>query len=296
MAVKLTETTRRTDMFFVDPRDIIVGHEGNGRFKPPTDEQILERAQSMLDVGQLQPILIYKKDEEIHVSAGFTRTLAGKLIVEKLKPAAIGEGFMLQCKLTECNSEEAFIRNVAENLERNNTTPMDDAKNQRRLREEMGWSDERIANFYHLSSSYVHYLRKLLTLNSVIQDKVHDGIIGVSHAIGLAELSEAEQKQALKAAIEPIDEKKQHKKATEPGDINISGAKLNLVVRKKRAAKGAKVGRTLREVKRFFEGMTGPGEENRVKEIAENVLKFIGNLNFSEEEMGKVLRGEVTCV
>ena len=53
----------------------------------------------------------------------------------------------LKCVVVTVNDEEAFRRNIVENKQRAETTPIDDAFNQRRLREEFGWTDARIAEF-----------------------------------------------------------------------------------------------------------------------------------------------------
>jgi ParB-like chromosome segregation protein Spo0J len=58
----------------------------------------------------------------------------------------------LKAKVVIVNDEEAFRRDVVENRERAETSPVDDAHNQRRLREDFGWTG-RIAEFNHVTPS-----------------------------------------------------------------------------------------------------------------------------------------------
>ena len=103
----------------------------------------------------------------------------------------------LKCCVSIMNDEEALRRSIMENRERSETTPMDDAYNQRRLREECGWTDVRISDFYKVSPPYVAVLKKLLLLPTDIQLRVHTKQISVQAAIALADLSPEEQKAVL---------------------------------------------------------------------------------------------------
>src|SRR5439155_16635218 len=108
----------------------------------------------------------------------------------------------LQCKVVDCNPEEAFIRNIVENNERAETTPVDDAHNQRRLREEFGWSEQRIAEFYKRSVAYISQLRRTLQLPQPIQQAVARGDMAISAALDLVELPEPARQQAVAEATD----------------------------------------------------------------------------------------------
>lgn len=293
MAKPITASASRKDMWYVDPRELVINVAENSRNPafPITEEAIAERAKSMLEQGQLQPIMIRKATDGYHVVLGFTRALAGLLIVEKLQPCDVGKGFQLKCVLTDANAQEAYARSLAENLERNATTPMDDAYNQRKLREEFGWTEDKIAAMYKCSTSWLSQMKKLLTVTSVVQAKVHEGLLSVTRAIELADLSEAEQKDELAKATVPVpDERKTNKVSpAADGEVKIDGAKLALAVRKKRAAKGKKVGRSRKEILALFEGLTGPGEHPTIKNFAEVMLTFCNDLTCTERRVMNAL-------
>jgi ParB-like chromosome segregation protein Spo0J len=193
------------------------------------------------------------------------------------------------------NDEEAFRRNIVENRERKETTPIDDAYNQRRLRDDFGWTDTKIAEFYGLTASYVGLLKKLLSLPTQTQKLVHVRQLSVKAAVALTELTPEEQQKAMEPIPDPTSaqigstpaesdsqplpfDSSPMQSDEKPTQAN-SGEKLSSrVVKAVRAAKiekGGKQARSLAEVRKFFEELTGPAENRQVKALAEMMLKFI---------------------
>jgi len=179
----------------------------------------------------------------------------------------------LKCRVVIVNDEEAFRRNIVENRERAECSPVDDAHNQPRLREGFGWTDTKIAEFYHLSPPYVGILKKLLTLPSDVQKLVHERSLSVQAATGLADLPADEQKQILAGG------------QTE----GLTSQKVVKQVRDKKIDQGKSQARSLAEVRSFLEGLTGPAESTSLKEFAEDFLKFIQG-KIKDETMAKRLR------
>ena len=165
----------------------------------------------------------------------------------------------LKCVVVTVNDEETFRRNIVENKQRAETTPIDDAFNQRRLREEFDWADARIAEFYGMASSYVGLLKKLLMLPTDAQLHVHKRELSVQAAAALADLPAGEQKQALAGR--------------QPGEsLSMSVVKQ---VREQKIARGGKQSRSLAEVRSFLEGLTGPAERPQVKDLCDLLLEYI---------------------
>jgi hypothetical protein len=160
-----------------------------------------------------------------------------------------------------------------ENRERAECSPVDDAHNQRRLREGFGWTDTKIAEFYHVTPSYVCTLKKLLALPSDVQKLVHERRLSVQAATGLADLPAQEQKEVLAAG------------QTE----GLNSQNVVKQVRNKKIDKGKGQARSLAEVRSFLEGLTGPGEPMTLKEFAEEFLKFVQG-KIKDETMEKRLR------
>ncbi len=113
---------------------------------------------------------------------GYRRCAAAKLYNERHPD----QSMKLRAKVVIVNDEEAFRKNVVKNRERAECSPVDDAHNQRRLREVFGWTDARIAEFYHVSPAHVCTLKKLLALPSDVPGLVHGRTLSVQAATGLA--------------------------------------------------------------------------------------------------------------
>lgn len=262
----------RSDLYFITPTEITVDESVNGRWMPHDEASVAELVSSYETVGQLQPVQIRKiADNKVSLVMGYRRWKAAVKFNE-LHP---DKPMKLKCVLSSLNAEEALVRNIAENRERKETTCVDDAYNMRRLREEYGWADSKIAEFYKVTAPYVSQLKKLLTLSLDLQRKVHNKALSLESALALADLTEEEQAEALaEASAEGGSSTKNVKKA----------------VRKKKVKKGQKQARSLSEVREYLEGLTGPADA--CKPLAELFLSFIGG-SITDDDMTTALNGIV---
>ena len=246
----------RGDVFFIDPQEIIVDEKLNGRWTTHDAEAVEDMAKSFEAEGQLQPVQVRKvADNRVQLVLGYRRHRAALLYNQRHADSPM----KLKCVVVTVNDEEAFRRNIVENKQRAETTPIDDAFNQRRLREEFGWTDTRIGEFYGMTSSYVGLLKKLLILPTDAQLHVHKRELAVQAAAALADLPAGEQKQALAGR--------------QPGE-SLSKSVVKQV-REKKIARGGKQSRSLAEVRSFLEGLTGPAERPQVKDLCEMLLEYI---------------------
>lgn len=201
---KLTTDARRSDLWYLNPYDVVLKEQLRGRHTPPSDDDIIKMAISIHENGQLQPVEVRRDGEQIVLVHGFTRAAAGRLLRDGFTVDGVEHKdaeFMLKCCLVTANDKEAFIHNVVENAHRNQTTAIDDAHNQRKLRESYGYSDADIAKLYQESTATVGNKRKLLLHDDATQSLVHEGRLGVSVAISLLELPEGERQIAIKQAV-----------------------------------------------------------------------------------------------
>ncbi len=260
MAIKVNAgETKRLELLAIFPENIVVNPTENGRKTPHSQEEIESLARSVLDKGQLQAVLVRRiEDNKVQLVAGYGRHAAVKWINTQQPDNPI----KLQCKVIDCNPDEAFVLNLTENIERANTDPIDDAFNQRRLREQLLWPEAKIAEFYKRSVAYISQLRKTLSLPTEIQKEVSTGNIPLVVALDLAELPAAEQTAAVAEAKHP-----------ETGKVN--GEEIRKKVREKKIENNQGKGRSIKELRTFFEEMTGPAEGEAVKGLAESMLKFI---------------------
>lgn len=224
LKINLPEKPKRGDFFFVEPEHVIVREKLRGRHKPPSDEAIIEMAESILEHGQIQPVECRRNEESrLLLTLGFTRTAAVRLIRKGFK-GTDGEHkqdaeFKLKVMVTDANDQEAFMRNVVENARRNDTSAIDDMFNQRRMRDDYGMTDAEIARHYgYRSQNKVTQLKKLLALDDPTRDLVHEGKLSVSAALDLLDAPKAERDKIVA-------------EATKNGSGKVDGGKVRSAVR-----------------------------------------------------------------
>jgi ParB-like chromosome segregation protein Spo0J len=282
MATKIDGDAIRRDLIFIDPFDVDVREDLRGRRFPPTDQQIIEMAMSIFDHDQRQPVECRKiaGTNKLQSIAGFTRTNAVRLIregftgtdgVERHDPE-----FRLQAKLVTCNDETALVNNIVENAHRNQTSDIDDAYNQNRLRERYGKSDADIARLYqYQNSNKVSRLKRLLELTDDEQLLVHRGVLPTQAAIDMLDLpadqrakivADAEQNGKVKAS-DVADQVREHILRDDgtrdaDGDVVVEGSRTKA--------------RTIRNLRRFFETTRDEEFDPAIKSFCRSMLKFMG--------------------
>jgi ParB-like chromosome segregation protein Spo0J len=208
MKIEAGENVGRADYWFVDPHEVNIREECRGRCLPPTEDQIIRRAVSMLRDGQLQPVICRRisPGNRLQLVLGFTRAAAARLIVDGFT-SPTGEhlqnpSFQLKVLVRDCNDEDALKANIIENAEPNATTCIDDAHNQRRLREEYGKTDADIAALYQTEIPAIEANRRLLQLDRATQELVHHGDMSRQAALDLLDMPEDKRKEIVAEAVQ----------------------------------------------------------------------------------------------
>lgn len=192
MAVEFKVEHTRTSEYLFLPKDIRFKPELNGRHDLPEIDWLIK---SMVELGQLQPVLIRNDGGVPVLVAGFSRWRAAiEINKQKLTPVP----FKLRCVYFKGSEQQAVLANIAENLERNSTTPLDDGYNIARL-ERYGMSMEEIASHYHEDVLWVKKRLSLVSLTPESQEAVKSGKVKPNAVQALAKLSEAQQRDALKS-------------------------------------------------------------------------------------------------
>jgi len=176
------EPTKVNETIQISPKNLVFREQKlRGRVQPVQDEELIALAES-LRTRQDQPIQVRvtKQTGMYELIFGNTRGLAGLKIVEgfkglngKTEYAAMPD-FTLRAEVVECDDEEAFLRTITENVQRIQTSDIDDAVNHELLRNEFGMSDAAITRLYgYAHQASVTGLKKLLLLPSNLQQKIH---------------------------------------------------------------------------------------------------------------------------
>ncbi|MCR5483471.1 MAG: ParB/RepB/Spo0J family partition protein [Bacilli bacterium] len=142
-----------------------------------------ELAESIKEHGVLEPIIVKKSIKGYELVAGERRTKASK-IAGKTKIPAIIKDFDDQSMM-----EIALL----ENIQRENLTPIEEAKAYKNFMTKMNLTQEEVASKFKKSRSYVTNMLGLLKLPSEVQRDVVSGKISMSHARVLSKLEDEEE-------------------------------------------------------------------------------------------------------
>lgn len=181
------DALKRSDVFNVDPADVTPSPDRDRQPKDDHEQTVRQRAYEIATQGQLQPGIARRdKDNKLVLIAGHIRQEAISLWKNGFtgpdgrtyhNPEAT---FAVQ--VTDCSSEEAFLKTLTENIGREDTTDYENAINQERLKQDFKKTDEEIARLYgYITNSgavntnkVVHY-RKFRQLPQEVQLAVHNG-------------------------------------------------------------------------------------------------------------------------
>lgn len=192
---------REQPIFFLNPKDIQVSPEYDPRRYSVSARRVQDMAESLVDVGQIQPIGVRAssnpKDKRPMVVYGYTRhAAASKICEDGIGPDPEG-AFLLACTWSYDDDQEAYVRAVRENNDRNDLSRIDRAHITDRLKAEFGYTQTAVGRLLGVSPATVTQDLKLLKLIPKIQRMIHDGKMSPDAALELTGMSEEEQEAVL---------------------------------------------------------------------------------------------------
>lgn len=174
----------------VSPNEIAMNpHQPRRRFSEAALEQL---AQSIRRCGILQPLIVRKSERGYELIAGERRLRAAKRAGLATVPV------VLRASTERDQLEVALV----ENLQREDLTPIEEARGYERLSEEFGLTHEEIAKRAGRERSTVTNMLRLLELASPVQEMVGGGAISMGHARALLPISDARRQEELAHRIE----------------------------------------------------------------------------------------------
>ena len=164
-----------------------------GQPRKAFDKESLEQlADSIREVGLLQPILVQRVDGRYRIIAGERRYRACRLAGLKCVPVVE----------REMSNEDGMLAALIENLQREDLNPMEEAAAIRQLMDTAGLTQEEAARRLGKSRPAVANTLRLLTLPAGLQKLVLEGSLSEGHARVLAGVkSAALQEQLARRAI-----------------------------------------------------------------------------------------------
>ena len=137
------------------------------------EEELRELVESVKQHGILQPVLVRRKSESSYeLIAGERRFRAATLAQLPAVPAVIRKS----------SDEESTILSLIENIQRSNLNPVEEAKAYRQLIDELGVTQEAVAERVGRDRASVANICRILSLPTEVQGMVASGQLTLGHA------------------------------------------------------------------------------------------------------------------
>lgn len=153
-------------------------------FQPRTEfneENLKDLSESIKEKGILQPILVRQKAEKYEIIAGERRWRAAKLAGLTQVPVI----------LKNLDDRETLEIALIENIQRENLSPIEEAKGLRKLISDYSYTQETIGKIISKSRSYIANTLRLLNLPEEVQTMVAENKLSAGHARSLVGLPNA---------------------------------------------------------------------------------------------------------
>lgn len=139
------------------------------------DESIDELAQSIKQYGVIQPIIVCKRGQRYEIVAGERRWRAARKAGLKEVPVLV----------REYSPEEIAEISLIENIQREDLSPIEEAKAYKQLIEDHGLTQEELAERVSKSRTAIANTMRLLNLHPDVQEMLSDGRLSAGHARAL---------------------------------------------------------------------------------------------------------------
>lgn len=201
-----TPSATVADLYMIDPREITIRPEFNGRHELPSIDDLLSEFADP-SIGQLQAALITKADGAPVLLDGHRRWRTAIELTKRKAGPFEGGVFKLKCQYFKGNPLECFIATVKANISRKESLPIDDGYNISRLLHNFNLTEEDIAvRVYGRTTSdgkpdvrWIQERAALADLTQEAADAVSAGRVKPSAAIALAKMTKQAQRDLLKS-------------------------------------------------------------------------------------------------
>ncbi|MCP4393626.1 MAG: ParB/RepB/Spo0J family partition protein [Alphaproteobacteria bacterium] len=142
------------------------------------EDAIADLVESVREKGVLQPLLVRKSSQEENMY----EIIAGERRWQASRRAGLHEVPVL---VKEFSDEETLEVALIENLQRQDLSPLEEAKGYKRLMDEFSHTQEILAKGVGKSRSHVANMMRLLELPDNVKDFLDDGALSAGHARAL---------------------------------------------------------------------------------------------------------------
>lgn len=159
------------------------------------EDALLELAESMKQVGVIQPLVVQKKGDRYEIITGERRWRAARIAGLREVPVVV----------KEYSAQEIFEIALIENIQREDLNPIEEAQAYQRLIQDYGLKQDEAAEKVGKSRVAVTNSMRLLKLDARVQQMVIDEMLTGGHARALLPIEDPELQ--YNTAVRVFDEK-----------------------------------------------------------------------------------------
>ena len=233
------KTNKDDTKISVNVKKALIGEIGRNKYQPRTifeESKLDELAASIKKNGIIQPIAVRKTtkaSEPYEIVAGERRWLAAQ-------KAGLHE---VPITILDLNDSETLEVAIVENIQREDLNVIEEANGYKRLNEEFGYDQEKIAKFMSKSRSHISNTLRLLNLPKDIIEMIKSGeltagqarpLVGLPNASSIAE--EIVSKKLSARSIENLKKRKTRSFTIDPNLFDVQrdiervlGLKIHIV-------------------------------------------------------------------
>lgn len=181
------------------------------------EEKIQDLANSILQHGVIQPIVLRKKENGYEIVAG-----------ERRWRAAIKAGLTeVPCLVRELSDEQNMLIAIIENMQREDLNPIEEAEGLNQMIVSFGLTQEEVSKSVGKSRPYITNSLRLLKLPDYVQDLISEGQLSAAHGRTIVTIADESTRKALcdKIVKEGLSVRETEKLAAEIGKPKKKAAK-----------------------------------------------------------------------
>ena len=193
-----------------------------GKYQPRKrfdEESLQELADSIIEQGLMQPVIVRKSDNNFEIIAGERRWRAAKLAKLDTIPVIV----------RDINDRTASIIALIENMQRVDLSSIEEAEGIKKMIDEFGMTHEEASDAVGKSRSAVSNLLRLLQLTDFVKDKLNSGDIDMGHARALISLSADQQNMVCQKIINEKLSVRKVEELLQSGITKVNNKKISKV-------------------------------------------------------------------
>ena len=193
-----------------------------GQYQPRKrfdEESLQELADSIIEQGLMQPVIVRKLDNNFEIIAGERRWRAAKLAKLDTIPVIV----------RDINDRTASIIALIENMQRVDLSSIEEAEGIKKMIDEFGMTHEEASDAVGKSRSAVSNLLRLLQLTDFVKDKLNSGDIDMGHARALISLAADQQNMVCQKIINEKLSVRKVEELIQSGITKVNNKKISKV-------------------------------------------------------------------